>query len=206
MPRKLDYFFTIASPWAYLGHNTLMDMVARHDVTVAWRPMPIAQVFAETGSLPLPKRPPARQRYRLVEMQRWRDKRALPLVLKPKHVPFVADLVNRCIIALVELKHDPDAFVRMAFGGVWAQEADLADPANLARLLTAAGFDADRVLTAAQSPEVETIYAANGADAVTADVFGAPGYVLDGEVFWGQDRLELLDDALTSGRGAYFPV
>ena len=206
MTRGIDYFFTIASPWAYLGHGVLMDIVARHNVSLHWRPMPIAQVFAEMGSLPLAKRPPARQRYRFVEMQRWRDKRNLPLVLQPLRVPFIVDHVNRCIIALVAMKQDPDAFVRLAFAGVWAQEADLGDIAIIARLLKTAGHDAAAVLAMAQSPEIEAIYAANGAAAVKADVFGAPGYVLDGEVFWGQDRLELLNDALASGRGPYSPV
>ncbi|MGL4973850.1 MAG: 2-hydroxychromene-2-carboxylate isomerase [Bosea sp. (in: a-proteobacteria)] len=206
MARHIDYFFTIASPWAYLGHKLLMETVAQHDVTLRWRPMPIAHVFAETGSLPLAKRPPARQRYRFVEMQRWRDKRGLPLVLKPARVPFVVDTVNRCIIALVELKRDPDAFVRLAFAGVWAEEADLADVAVIGQMLAAAGHDAAAVLALSQSPEIEAIYSANGEAAVAADVFGAPGYVLDGEVFWGQDRLELLADALASGRGPYSPV
>ncbi|MGL5361542.1 MAG: 2-hydroxychromene-2-carboxylate isomerase [Bosea sp. (in: a-proteobacteria)] len=206
MARQIDYFFTIASPWAYLGHKLLMETVAQHGVTMHWRPMPIAQVFAETGSLPLAKRPPARQRYRFVEMQRWRDKRGLPLVLKPARVPFVVDTVNRCIITLVELKRDPDAFVRLAFAGVWAEEADLADVETIGKLLAATGHDAAAVLALAQSPEIEAIYTANGEAAVAADVFGAPGYVLDGEVFWGQDRLELLGDALASGRGPYSPV
>jgi 2-hydroxychromene-2-carboxylate isomerase len=206
MTRSLDYFFTIASPWAWLGHDLMRAIADRQGVMVNYRPMPILDVFDRTGSLPLPKRPPARQRYRLVEMQRWRDRRGLPLNLKPAHVPFNADGVNRATLAVVMAGQDPHRFAGLAFAGVWAQELDLADPAVIGALLTQAGHDAAAILAAADSDAVKASYAKNGDDAVAADVFGAPGYVLDGELFWGQDRLELLEDALTSGREAYRPV
>jgi 2-hydroxychromene-2-carboxylate isomerase len=76
----------------------------------------------------------------------------------------------------------------------------------IAALITRIGLSAPDVLAQARSEPAAAILAQNGRDAVAADVFGAPGYVLDGEVFWGQDRLELLDDALTSGRKAYRPI
>jgi 2-hydroxychromene-2-carboxylate isomerase len=204
--RQLDYFLTIASPWAYLGHDTLRAIADRHGVQVNYRPMPILDVFGRTGSLPLAQRPPARQRYRMVEMQRWRDKRALPLTLKPAHVPFNADGVNRAILALALAGHDPHRFAGLAFAGAWAQEKNLADPVLIAALLAEAGHDAIATLAAADSEAVKAAYARNADDAVAADLFGAPGYVLDGEVFWGQDRLDLLDDALKTKRAAYRPV
>jgi 2-hydroxychromene-2-carboxylate isomerase len=206
MARSLDYFFTIASPWAYLGHDLLRAIADRHGVSVNCRPLPILDVFDRTGSLPLPKRPPARQRYRLVEMQRWREKRGLTLNLKPAFFPFNADPSNRAVIALVLAGQDPHRFAALAYESTWVREQNLADEAVIAALLTEAGHDPDAVLSAAASDAVSVAYAKNGDDAVAADVFGAPGYVLDGEVFWGQDRLELLDDALTSRRAAYRPV
>jgi 2-hydroxychromene-2-carboxylate isomerase len=204
--RRLDYFFTIASPWAYLGHSLLREIALRHDVTVNYRPIPILNVFDRTGSLPLPKRPPARQRYRLVEMQRWRDKRGLPLVLQPKHVPFGADAVNLAITALTLQNRDPHDFADAAFTAAWADERDLGDVEVISALLSGAGHDAQAVLALARGAEAAQAYAANGDAAVAGDVFGAPAYVLDGEVFWGQDRLELLGDALASQRGAYRPL
>ena len=206
MARRLDYFFTLSSPWAYLGHDLLRALCDRHGVVVAYRPMPIFEVFDRTGSLPLPKRPPARQRYRFVEMQRWRVKRGLPLNLKPAFFPFDVDLSNRCAVALAHAGDDPHRFAALAFQGVFADERNLADPAVIGELLTGAGHDATTILAAAESDAVKATYAKNGDDAVAADVFGAPGYVLDGEVFWGQDRLELLEDALASGRAPYRPV
>jgi 2-hydroxychromene-2-carboxylate isomerase len=206
MTRTIDYYFTLPSPWTYLGHQLFLAICARHGAAIRYRPMPIGDVFDATGSLPLPKRPPARQRYRFVEMQRWRDKRGLPLVLKPKHFPFDPTLLNRAIAGLGEQGRDPGALVGAALAALWAEDRDLGDETEAGRLIAAAGFDPAETLALARSDAAAEAYARNGRDAVAADVFGAPGYVLDGEVFWGQDRLELLDDALASARGPYRPV
>jgi 2-hydroxychromene-2-carboxylate isomerase len=206
MPRTIDYYLTILSPWTYLGHALLHDIAAKRGAAIRYKPMPIGEVFAATGSLPLAKRPPARQRYRWMELQRWRDRRGLPLTLKPAHFPMDATRANRAVIAVMESGGDPSQLIGRMLKGVWADDLNLAAEAVIARVLTEAGFDAAAILAAADSDAVAAIYDRNGADAITADVFGAPGYVLDGEVFWGQDRLELLDDALASGRKAYHPV
>jgi 2-hydroxychromene-2-carboxylate isomerase len=204
--RTIDYYLTILSPWTYLGHGLLHTIAARHGATINYRPMPISEVFEATGSLPLAKRPPARQRYRWMELQRWRDKRGLPLTLKPRHFPLDAGRANRAVIAVLARGGNPAGLIGAMLKGVWADELNLADEGAIARLLTEAGFDAAAVLAAADGPEAAAVYDANGKAAIAADVFGAPGYVLDGEVFWGQDRLEVLDDALASGRQAYLPL
>ncbi len=205
MTRQIDYFFTFMSPWSYFGHALLHDIAAHHGAKIHYRPMPILDVFDRTGSLPLAKRPPARQRYRLLELQRWREKRGLPLNIRPAHVPFNPDLANCAVIALAEAGHDPHGFAELAFAGVFAEERNLADPTVIGEMLAKAGHDPEATLVAAASEAIKTAYARNGDDAVAADVFGAPGYILDGEVFWGQDRLELLEDALASGRAPYRP-
>ncbi len=203
--RAIQYFLTMASPWAYLGHATFMMVARRHEVSVRYRPLPIRRVFDQTGGLPLPKRHPARQRYRLVEMQRWRERRGLPLNPAPRHSPFDASLADRVVIAIQSDGGDPDGFMRRAFAGLWAEERDLGDPATLVALLAETGHDPERILAEARGEAAGSAYEANHEEAVGLDVFGAPSYVLDGEVFWGQDRLELLDDALETGRLAFKP-
>jgi 2-hydroxychromene-2-carboxylate isomerase len=202
----IDYYLTILSPWTYLGHSPLHDIAQKRGAAIRYKPMPIGTVFEATGSLPLAKRPPARQRYRWMELQRWRDRRGLPLTLKPAHFPLDAARANKAVIAVIENGRDPAKLIARMLKGVWADELNLAEDAVIARLLADEGFDAASTLTAAGSDAIAAIYEQNGADAIAADVFGAPGYVLDGEVFWGQDRLELLDDALASGRVAYHPL
>lgn len=206
MTRTIDYFLTMASPWAYLGHAAFIEIAARHGAQVRWRPMPVRRVFDATGGLPLPRRHPARQRYRLVELQRWRERRGLPLHLAPRHSPFDASLLDRVVLALASRGRDPDTFARLAFAGIWSQERDLGTREVVADLLARAGWDAAAILEEADGDETARAYEANLTDAIAADVFGAPSYVLDGEVFWGQDRLDLLDEALASGRAPFRPA
>ncbi len=205
MPRSIDYYFSSVSPWAYLGHAPFTDIARRHGLSINYKPVFLGQVFAQTGGLPLPQRHPARQRYRMVELQRWRQRRGLSFNLQPKHWPFDASLLDRALIALVHAGADPDAFLARAYQGIWEEERDLADPLVVAELAEAAGHDSTSLLEAAGHTSTEVVYVLNMENAVAADVFGSPAYVLDGEVFWGQDRLDLLDDALASGRPPYRP-
>jgi 2-hydroxychromene-2-carboxylate isomerase len=161
------------------------------------------ELFSETGGLPLAKRHPARQRYRMMELQRWRDKRGLSFHLQPRHWPFNARLADGTVIAAIESGHDPEPFLRSAFIGVWERELDLADPATVTRLADEAGLPGAELVARAASDATGAIYDQNRQDAIAAGVFGSPAWVLDGEVFWGQDRIELLDDALKSGRKPY---
>ena len=206
MPRRIDYYFTLASPWAYIGHRPFLDMARRHGVSIVYRPVALNEVFTETGGLPLAKRHPARQAYRMVELQRWRDRRSLAFHLKPKHWPFEADHANRAVLAVAAGGGDPGPFLQSAFAAIWEQDEDLANSATLARLLAANGHDAGAIVAAAESSDMRAKYEQNRLGAIAAGVFGSPSYVLDGEVFWGQDRLDLLDEALGSGRPPYGPT
>ena len=205
MSRTVDYLFTLMSPWAYLGFDRFHEIAKARDVTIRYRPVMLLEVFNETGGLPLARRPPTRQAYRLVELQRWRAARSLPLALKPKFVPFDAALADRITLALVAGGHSPEVYLRAAHRAIWAEERNLADEGEIAALLTGAGQDAERVIATAKGADIIGQYAGNRDWALETGVFGAPSYVLDGEIFWGQDRLELLDQALASGRPAYRP-
>jgi len=203
MPRQVDYYFSFQSPWAYIGHKFFRDLVATHDLKVNHRPVVLVDLFSETGGLPLMKRHPVRQRYRMVELQRWRDKRGLKFHLQPANWPFNARLADGVVIAAVEAGYDPDSYLRRAFPAVWEDELDLADAAALVKLADAAGLPGKKLVERSASDEIGAVYEQNRQDALAADVFGSPAYVLGGEVFWGQDRIELLADALKSGRAPY---
>jgi 2-hydroxychromene-2-carboxylate isomerase len=200
MSRRIDYYFSLLSPWTYIGHKHFVDIARRRDARIAYRPVLLNEVFAETGGLPLAKRHPARQAYRMVELQRWREKRGLAFHLRPQYWPYDADLANCVVLAVAADGADPAAFVQAALNGVWENQQNLGDATVLASLLREAGFDAPSILAGANSPFIRDAYERNRLDAIATGVFGAPSYVLDGEIFWGQDRLDLLDDALASGR------
>jgi 2-hydroxychromene-2-carboxylate isomerase len=203
MPRTVDYYFSLVSPWAYMGHAPFMEIAGRHDIEVNYKPVFLGRVFAETGGLPLAQRHPARQRYRMVELQRWREKRGLSFNLQPKHWPFDVTLADRFVIAVGAGGQDPDPFLRRAYAAVWEEERNLGDPVVIAGLAEEAGLDSSSLMEVAVGDATEAIYAINLENAIDAGVFGSPAYVLEGEVFWGQDRLELLEDALRSGRRPY---
>src|SRR3954464_12146190 len=140
MPRTIDYYFPLSSPWAYIGHRLFMTIAERQRVEVNYKPVFLGRVFAQTGGgrgaprapepggLPLPQRPPVRQRYRLVDLQRWRERRGVPLNLQPKFSPFDVNLADRFVVAIVAANKDPDPFMRRAMVGVWEEERNLGDP------------------------------------------------------------------------------
>ncbi|MDP2356019.1 MAG: 2-hydroxychromene-2-carboxylate isomerase [Beijerinckiaceae bacterium] len=205
MARNLSYYFSLVSPWAYLGHAELERIARARDVVIDYRPVNLMDLFPETGGLPLPKRHPSRQTYRFVEMQRWREARDVPLVLRPKYWPFDFKLADRAMLMASGLgdQRAVHLLIAFAFRAVWVEERNLADEATLAEIATTAGFDASKLIEAARSDAAGSAYAANFERARQDGVFGSPSYVLDGEVFWGQDRLGMLDAALVSGRAPY---
>ena len=203
MSRQVDYYFSFQSPWAYIGHKPFRDVVTAYDLKVNHKPVVLVDLFSETGGLPLMKRHLVRQRYRMVELQRWRDKRGLKFNLQPANWPFNARLADGVVIAALEAGLDPDRYLRRAFAAVWEDQLNLADPAAVAKIADEAGLPGTKLVDRSGSDEVSAAYEQNRKDALAADVFGSPVYVLDDEVFWGQDRIELLADALKSGRAAY---
>jgi 2-hydroxychromene-2-carboxylate isomerase len=205
MQRQIDYYFTLQSPWAYIGHKPFRDLAKACDLKVNYKPVLLVELFAETGGLPLAKRHPARQRYRMIELQRWRSKRGLAFHAQPQHWPFNARLADGVVIAAVRAGHDPDPYLQRAYAAVWERQLNLADPSTLIDLADEAGLPGKELVARSGSDQIGIAYDQNRQDALVAGVFGSPSYVLNGEVFWGQDRIDLLADALKSGRAPYRP-
>lgn len=205
MSNAIQYFFTMLSPFCYLGHGKLGEVAARHGKGVTYRPIGLGGVWESSGAVPLGQRPQSRQHYRLLELQRWRDMRNLPLNLHPKHFPTSPALADKTVIAIVEAGGNPHAYMNSVYRAAWADELDIADPHVLKTCLDKAGFDSASLLAAAESDAIASIYAQNTQDGVALEILGAPAFVWQGEPFWGQDRLELLDAALASGRSAFKP-
>src|ERR1700682_3466274 len=203
MPRQIDYYFSLQSPWAYMGHKLFREVASTYDLKVNHKPVVLVDLFSETGGLPLMKRHPVRQRYRMVELQRWRDKRGLKFHLQPANWPFNARLADGVVIAAVEAGHDPDRFLRRGFAAVWGDQIHLAHPATPVTLADESGLPGKALVERSGSDDISAAYEQNRQDALASDVFGSPVYVLDGEGFWGQARLGVLADALKSGRAPY---
>jgi carboxymethylenebutenolidase len=189
----IDYYFAPQSPWTYLGHARLTKIARAAQADVRVLPADFGQVFAASGGLPLPKRAPQRQAYRLLELARFRHHLQLPLTVQPRFFPVAADPSARLIVA-VGLHDDMAAAMRLSgavFAAVWAQERDIASSEVLAELLAECSLPAQR-LDQSFDASVQAVYEANTRAALDAGVFGAPSYCVEGEIFWGQDRLDFL--------------
>ena len=196
MPTQIDYYFSLNSPWTYLGGARFEAMVKRHGAEVTPIPVDYGQIFPQSGGLPLAKRASQRQAYRLVELQRWRDPLGIPLTLKPAFFPANENLAARVVIAAREAGADAIGLAHAILRAVWAEERDSADPETLRAIVRARGLDPAPLFAAAETDAVKATYQAGTERALAAQVFGAPSYVVDGEIFWGQDRLEFLDRRL----------
>lgn len=184
---QIDYYFTLNSPWVYLAGDRLDRIAERHGCTVRVKPVEIGEVFARTGGLPLKQRAPARQAYRMQELRRWRAFTGRPIVLEPKHWPADVARASAAIAAVDDAGGDALALARAFSAAIFEEERDIAEPGLLAALCTRYGLDAAALARGA------AIFAANTAEAIARGVFGSPSYVVGEEIFWGQDRLDLLD-------------
>jgi 2-hydroxychromene-2-carboxylate isomerase len=194
----IDYYLSLNSPWTYMGSAPFAEIARRHDATVNVKPCKFGPIFEQTGGLPLPKRSPQRQAYRLTELRRWREVRGIPLNLEPKHFPS-DDLAAVRLVIAAGLQGKDAHRLSLEFGrAIWEREEALAEADVMSAAAQRAGLDA-AALRAGGPPdaELDRLYEQYTQDALKAGVFGAPSYVLpSGEIFWGQDRLELLERAL----------
>ena len=192
MTKSVDYYLTPTSPWTYLGHARFAGIASRHGVTVAVKPVDYGVIFPQSGGLPLAKRAPQRQAYRLVELARWREFLGVPLNLQPKFFPVDGTSAACVICAAPESK-------RMALAAdflraVWAEEKNIADTAVLAEIAARHGMTD----TAGAIAQGKPVYERNTQEALARLVFGAPTYAFRDELYWGQDRLDFLDRALAT--------
>lgn len=189
----VDYYFTPVSPWAFLGHDRFVRLLQDSGSAVRVMPVDYGAIFPVSGGLPLGQRAPQRQAYRLVELKRFAELLDVPLNPQPAFFPVNGDAASKLIVA-VDRTLGPAAALHLAgrIGrAIWVEQRNAADAATLQALLAEAGLPED-LWARAQAPEVADAYAAHTQQAIAAGVFGAPSYVVEGEIFWGQDRLDLL--------------
>lgn len=201
MPLTIDYYFAPNSPWTYLGHERFAEIAKAAGAKINVLPVDLGgKVFPVSGGLPLAKRAPQRQAYRLVELKRFSEYLKQPMNLQPAFFPVNPDDAAKLIIA-VDLADGTEAAMRLAgriLRGVWVDQKNIADARDLAAMLQAEGLPAKR-LEESMSQAVDERYEADSRRAIEAGVFGAPSYVIDGEIFWGQDRLDFVQRRLAAG-------
>ena len=198
--RKLDFYFSFISLYTYIGYEAFEALVQKYDLEVTYKPIDLHAVFSASGGLPVSKRPPQRQAYRFVEMQRWAITRNIPLVLKPKHHPSDPVIGHRMLIAAMAQNLDVRAFIRNSLKILWVDDLDIKDSQLMVEVANKSGLNGELLLKDSASDEVDTEVNRLTAEAVERQVFGTPFFFYRDEPFWGQDRLDLLEDAIQSNR------
>jgi 2-hydroxychromene-2-carboxylate isomerase len=201
MALHIDYYASLNSPWTHLGAARIEAMAMANNATLRIYPVDFGAIFAESGGLPLPKRAPQRQAYRLMELPRWRDHLGIPIHVEPKFFPSGEALTAGCVIGLRETVGDQPAIklAHRVLKALWQEEKNPADPATLATLITDVGLDPERVLALGAEARWAERRVADTKAALERNVFGAPSYVIGDEIFWGQDRLEFVERRLARG-------
>ena len=194
MAKSIDYYFSPVSPWTHLGHERFLAIARKHHASIDVKPVDYGRIFPVSGGLPLPKRAPQRQKYRIAELKRWRDYLGVPLTIEPKFFPYDS-LAASLLILAVKARAGGDAALGVAgaiLRGCWVEERNMADESELKAVLVTQGLDGG-LLAQSKAPEHAQEFERLTQEAIDRDVFGAPTYVFNGEPFWGQDRLDLLN-------------
>lgn len=197
---QIDYYFWMNSDWAYLGADRLEGIARKHGVGIRYMPVDLPDVYARTGGQLLGNRSPERQAYRVTELKRWVKALGIHVNATPKYMCPNADAASRIVIAADKMGMEVAPLYKAILHAEWCEERDISDIDELRRIVSALGHDADKLLAAAQTPDIEALYRRYTDDAVKAGVFGSPSYVFNGELFWGQDRLQMLDALIAEYR------
>ncbi len=197
----IDYYASLNSPWTHLGAARIEAMAFAQGATMRIYPVDFGAIFAQSGGLPLPKRSPQRQAYRLQELARWRDHLHIPIHVQPKFFPASEALTSGCVIGVRETIGDAPAIklAHRVLKALWQEEKNPADPAVLATLITEVGLPTEQVMAMGGDPKWAERRIADTKAALDRNVFGAPCYVIGEDIFWGQDRLAFVERRLAVG-------
>jgi 2-hydroxychromene-2-carboxylate isomerase len=201
MALHIDYYVSLNSPWTHLGAARIEAMAMANNASLRIFPVDFGSIFSQSGGLPLPKRSPQRQAYRLMELPRWRDHLGIPIKIEPKFFPADETASAGCVIAVRETIGDQPAIklAHRVLKALWQEEKNPADPATLAALISETGLDPAQIMKLGAEPRWAEQRVADTKAALDRGVFGAPGYVIGDEIFWGQDRLGFVERRLARG-------
>jgi 2-hydroxychromene-2-carboxylate isomerase len=194
--KSIDYYLTLVSPWAFLGHDRFVKIAEESGAKINVIPVNYGKIFSATGGLPLGKRSEQRRSYRLMELARWREELNVPINIHPKFFP-ASDLIAALMVTVVAQRGgDAIGLTGMFQRLVWIEDGNIADEATAIEVANKAGLNGKELLTESQAPEIKALYEKNTDDAIARGVFGAPTYIIGDELFWGQDRLQFVEKAL----------
>ncbi len=191
---NIDYYMSHGSPWTFLGHNRLGDIIKKYDAKLNILPVNYGDIFPISGGLPVTKRPPQRQKMRLQELERWSKFLKIKLIPQPKFFPSKSLLPSLVIIAS-KLKDTKKEFIlaNLIMNALWVEELDVDDEKVLTVLISKTGLDPDEITSFAKGTECREMFDLYTKNAIKNDVFGAPTFIIEDQIYWGQDRLDFVE-------------
>ena len=200
MDAHIDYYFSVASPWTYLGDQWFQIRAKHYGVNVIFHPLSTPDLLPATGGLPLKDCAQPRKDYRLVELKRWKKLLGVRLNEHPKHFPVPEALASKLILAVQDAGENAGDLMHRILKGVWADEQDISDAHVLTAYADLCGLDGKAFVEAAHYEKFDNVFIETTQNAIDAGVFGYPTYIFNGEMYWGQDRIQFLDRALQSAQ------
>lgn len=195
MEKTVFYFHSLSSPWSYLGGPRFRQLIEKYELNVVVRPI---RIITDNGAIPLRTRPDARQHYHEVELDRWRKRLNMPLVLRPRYYPTQNEHAARMVIAAEKLGWDALSLSHALLHALWSEEKDIADPDVRVAVANSLSMDGVKLLNMEDTDPIIAARKAYHDDAIARGVFGTPTYIYKNTLFWGQDRLDFLDEALSA--------
>ena len=199
---RVVHYFSPMSGYAYLGFGALGALADRRRASVDHKPIDVMKLFAAVDAVPPAKQSPARLSHRRIDMARWANRRGLVVQLQPRFWPVDATLASCAIVAAQQTGFGATALAGAILSAVWARDLDISRTDVIAALARENGLDASEILDVAKSPATLARYEANTLEAIGAGVIGSPTYRLDDELYFGQDRLDFVDEALAKAMAA----
>ena len=194
---KIEYFYSLASPFSYLGSKKFQSIAKNYNAEIVEKPCDlVGGIFSKTGGIPVPQRSPQRQKYRLDELKRWSEFLNIKINIKPKFFPPTDPHIPARYTIAANLLGIKVFFGHELLKKLWIEEQDISDEKNIELTSKQFKIDFKELSSLAKSEKVLKIYADNTEEAIKKNVFGAPTYIFNNELFWGQDRLEFLERAL----------
>lgn len=195
--KKILYFYSVASPWSYLGIKRLKEISKKYSAQIIEKPIDlVGKVFVATGGTPVPQRHISRQNYRLLELKRWGEFLNIKINQKPKFFPPKdPHLPALFCLASIDMGINMD-FSSKVLEHLWVKENDISNIDILKLIAEDLKISFEELSKLATSDKIKKIYEANTQEAINMNIFGVPSYVYNNEIFWGQDRLELLEYSL----------
>ena len=194
MAQQVEFWFDFVSPMSYIAYHRLPGLIERTGAAVAFRPMLLGGVMKETGNA-APAAVPAKGAYYQIDVPRCAARYGIPLQPNPHFPVRTIAAMRGCFVAQEEGRFDD--YATAMFAAVWADAKNLGDPKVLAEVLATAGFDADAMNEKIRAPEAKDKLIAATGEAVQRGVFGAPSFFVGDELFFGQDRMDYVEAALS---------